>query len=93
MTVMCKENTWKAITKIKGDKRRLLFKRIVGSCDEYMVKPNGNEHFLYGNIILTCWANMYSHYGNGNDPFEHWSFPNDKIASESFTERGFNNDW
>ena len=72
--MICKEKTWNAITKIKGDKRRLLFKRIVGTCSQYMVKPNDNEHFLYGNIILTCWNNY-----SGKDPFEHWSFPNDKL--------------
>ena len=86
--MICKETTWKAITKIKGDYRRLLFKRIVGTCSQYMVKPNDNEHFLYGNVILTCWNNY-----SGKDPFEHWTFPNDKLATEHFNERAYNNEY
>ena len=77
--MICKDTTWNAITKIKGDKRRVFFKRIVGTCSQYLVNPNGNEHFLYENIILTCWADC-SH----KDPFEHWSFHNDEIAGEAF---------
>ena len=86
--MICKEKTWNAITKIKGDKRRLLFKRIAGTCSQYMVKPNDNEHFLYGNIILTCWNNY-----SGKDPFEHWTFPNDKLTTEHFNERAYNNEY
>ena len=86
--MICKESTWNAITKIKGDNRRLLFKRIVGTCSQYLVNPNGNEHFLYENIILTCWADC-SH----KDPFEHWNFPNNKLATEHFNERNFNNEY
>ena len=86
--MICKDTTWNAITKIKGENRRLLFKRIVGTCSQYFVNPNGNEYLLYENIIINCWEECYN-----KDKFENWNFKNKKLENEKFNERENNNEY
>ena len=94
MTVMCKEKTMKEINNLpdKGaGGRKLLLKYMIKNCSSYKVTPDGNEHWLCGNTILTKWAydTGYSrkYYGLAYpDNFEHWSFHTDILAAEAFDE-------
>jgi len=89
---MCKEKTWKEIDNLpdKGaGGRKLLLKYMIKNCSSYKVTPDGNEHWLCGNTILTKWAHDtgYSrkYYGFAYpDNFESWNFNTDELASESF---------
>ena len=95
MTMMCKTTTEKSIEKMKTIRSadaRLRAKKLfyfIKNCSSYVVTPNGNEHWLCGNVILTHWAHDtgYSrkYYGLAcPDNFESWSFHNDIIAGEAF---------
>ena len=94
MTIMCKEKTMKEINNLpdKGaGGRKLLLKYLIKNCSSYKVTPDGNEHWLCGNTILTKWAHDtgYSrkYYGLAYpDNFEHWSFHTDILAAEAFDE-------
>ena len=95
MTMMCKTTTEKSIEKMKNIRSaeaRVRAKKLfyfIKNCSSYVVTPNGNEHWLCGNVILTHWAHDtgYSrkYYGLAcPDNFESWSFHNDIIAGEAF---------
>ena len=91
MTIMCKEKTWKEIENIPDHIRREYLKWLIKNCSSYMVTPEGNEHWLFGNTILTKWSHDtgYSrkYYGLAYpDNFESWAFHNDILASEAFDE-------
>jgi len=86
---MIKNDTLKEIEKMPEQHRKNSLKNMIKNCSSYMVTPNGNEHWLCGNTILTYWAHAtgYSrkYYGLAYpDNFEHWSFHNDELASEAF---------
>ena len=91
MTIMCKETTLKEIENIPDHIRREYLKWLIKNCSSYMVTPEGNEHWLCGNTILTKWAHDtgYSrkYYGLAYpDNFEHWNFHTDILAAEAFDE-------
>jgi len=66
----------------------IYYKDIIDNCSEYLVKHNGNKHWLCGTKILTEWKNC-SH----RNPFESWIFSNEEMAIESFQDRNFNEDY
>ena len=61
---------------------------IIKNCDMYMVKENGNKHWLCRNKILTEWSTC----GASNN-FESWVFPSKDIAKNHFNDRSFDNEW
>ncbi len=85
---MIKDNTLKEIKNCEPKRQEaLLF--VVKYCSEYMVTPEGNEHWLCGSVIVTHWAHDtgYSRKYMGlafPDNFESWSFNNNKSAKEAF---------
>ncbi len=91
MTIMCKETTLKEIENIPDHIRREYLKWLIKNCSSYMVTPDENEHWLYGNTILTKWAHDtgYTRKYLGlafPDNFESWNFNTDILAAEAFDE-------
>jgi len=92
MTIMCKEKTLKEIENILDKERVNYLTYIIKNCSSYMVTPDENEHWLFGNTILTKWSHNTG-YTRTNpcglaypDNFESWAFHNDILASEAFDE-------
>jgi hypothetical protein len=87
--MMIKDNTLKEIKNCEP-KRQEALNYVVKNCSEYMVTPEGNEHWLCGSVIVTHWAHDtgYSRKYMGlafPDNFESWSFNNNnKSAKEAF---------
>ena len=67
----------------------------------YMVKENGNKHWLCNNKILTEWTSNESWtflsgklpLSDMEDAFESWTFPSKESAKEHFNDRSFDEDW
>jgi hypothetical protein len=86
--MMIKNNTLNEIKNCEP-KRQEALNYVVKNCSEYMVTPEGNEHWLCGTVIVTHWAHDtgYSRKYMGlafPDNFESWSFNNNKSAKEAF---------
>ncbi len=87
--MMIKNNTLNEIKNCEP-KRQEALNYVVKNCSEYMVTPEGNEHWLCGSVIVTHWAHDtgYSRKYMGlafPDNFESWSFNNNnKSAKEAF---------
>ena len=87
--MMIHDNTLKSINEIPDHIRSEYLRWIVKNCSSYLVSPNGNEHWLFGNTILTHWNHgtgyTRKYYGLAYpDNFESWNFNTDELASESF---------
>ena len=90
--MMINDNTLKSINETPDHIRSEYLRWIVKNCSSYVVSPNGNEHWLFGNTILTKWSHDTG-YTRTNpcglaypDNFESWAFHNDILASEAFDE-------
>ncbi len=87
--MMIHDNTLKSINEIPDHIRSEYLRWIVKNCSSYVVSPNGNEHWLFGNTILTHWNHdtgyTRKYFGLAYpDNFESWNFNTDELASESF---------
>ena len=90
--MMIKDDTLKEIENIPDNIRSEYLKWIIKNCTSYMVSHTSeNEHWLFGNTILTHWNHdtgyTRTYYGLAYpDNFEHWTFHTDILASEAFDE-------
>ena len=89
LKMMINDNTLKTINEIPDHIRSEYLRWIVKNCSSYVVSPSGNEHWLFGNTILTHWNHDtgYSRKYLGlafPDNFESWNFNTDEMASEAF---------
>ena len=87
--MMIKNKTLIEINCIPDNVRSEHLKWLVKNCSEYIVTPNGHEHWLTDTFILTHWGTDtgYSRKYMGlafPDNFESWSFHNDELAGEAF---------
>ena len=64
------------------------YRAIANNCSEYLVKHNGNKHWLCGTMIMTEWKHCLH-----SNPFETWKFPSVESAQESFNDRNFNEEY
>jgi hypothetical protein len=85
---MINETTKRKINEITNLARRQEYMYITKNCDMYMVKENGNKHWLCKNKLLTEW-NQTDHSNN----FESWTFPSKESAREHFNDRSFDGEW
>jgi len=85
---MISESTKRSINKIKDLSKRQRYTFITKNCDMYMIKENGNKHWLCKNKILTEWSTS-----EASDNFESWTFPDKESAREHFNDRSFDKDW
>tara|TARA_B110000495_G_scaffold4918_1_gene3663 strand:+ start:467 stop:724 length:258 start_codon:yes stop_codon:yes gene_type:complete len=80
--------TEKNLKKVTVKDYRERYKMIMDNCSEYLVKHNGNKHWLAGTMILTEWKNCLH-----SNPFESWNLRNKKDAKDAFEQRNFNEAW
>ena len=85
---MLDNNTEKNLNNVIPKDYKNRYRAIMDGCSDYMVKHNGNKHWLCGTKILTEWKHCLH-----SNPFESWNFPTEAIARESFYERNFNEEW
>jgi hypothetical protein len=96
---MISETSKRKINEITDLVRRQEYTFITKNCDMYMVKENGNKHWLCKNKILTEWVdNDYIPMGklplsSMSDSFESWVFPSKESAKEHFNDRSFDKEW
>ena len=96
---MISNTTKRNINKISNLERRQEYMYITKNCDMYMVKENGNKHWLCRNKILTEWCDTdYIPMGKlplstMSDSFESWVFPSKESAKEHFNDRSFDKEW
>lgn len=85
---MITETSQRKINAISNLARRQEYTFITKNCIMYMVKENGNKHWLCNNKILTEWVET-----GHTDNFESWTFPSKESAKEHFNDRSFDEDW
>ena len=98
---MITDNSQRKINAISNLARRQEYTYITRNCDMYMVKENGNKHWLCNNKILTEWTSNESWtflsgklpLSDMEDAFESWTFPSKESAKEHFNDRSFDEDW
>ena len=97
---MITETSQRKINAISNLARRQEYTYITKNCDMYMVKENGNKHWLCNNKILTEWSNIdnipclpLQKKPMMADAFESWTFPDKESAKEHFNDRSFDEDW
>ena len=76
------------IRKVTICDNRMKYAAIANNCSEYLVKHNGNKHWLCGTMIMTEWKHCLH-----SNPFETWKFPSVESAMESFNDRNFNEEY
>jgi len=81
-------NNTKALENVKGrielengltPLRRNHYFELMKNCEQYTVKPNGDQHWLSGNWVLTQWKKV-----EHPNPFESWNCRSAEIAREVF---------
>ena len=88
--MMIKDSSLEEIENMPDPVRKEYLRWLIKNCSSYAVShTSGNEHWLFGTVILTKWAHDtgYSRKWKGlayPDNFEHWAFLNDTLASEAF---------
>lgn len=74
-------NNKSALNNVSSQSQREHYLNIMKNCEQYTSKPNGDQHWLCGNWILTQWKECENAH-----PFESWNCPSESSAKSAFEE-------